>query len=218
MRAILLGCPGAGKGTQAVFLSEHFHIPMISTGNMLRAAVKAGTPLGLKVKAIMESGELVPDNIMIDLVKDRIAQPDCSNGYLLDGFPRTIAQAEALLAAQIHFDCIIEINVPDAEIIKRLSGRRVHLDSGRVYHIEHNPPKIHGKDDITGESLIQRDDDKEATIKERLRIYHEKTEALVNYYRDLQLPAGEIKPKYLRIDGVGTIEEIQNRILNALAG
>lgn len=216
MRAILLGAPGAGKGTQAVFLAEHFHIPMISTGNMLRAAVKAGTPLGLKAKVIMDAGELVSDDIMIGLVKERIAQSDCQEGYLLDGFPRTIPQAEALQEAGVVIDYIIEIDVPDTEIIARLGGRRVHVSSGRVYHIEHNPPKIADVDDVTGEPLIHRDDDKEETIKERLCIYHAKTEALIDYYHNLVMPQNQLKPKYVRIDGVGAIKEVQERVLQAL--
>lgn len=216
MRIILLGCPGAGKGTQAVAIAKRYEIPLISTGDMLRAAVKAGTPLGLAAKNIMESGGLVSDDIIINLVKDRIQQSDCTNGYLLDGFPRTIAQAEALRAANIKIDYVIEIDVPDDEIVKRLSGRRTHLGSGRVYHTQHNPPKIAGKDDLTGEALVQRDDDKEETIRERLRVYHEKTKPLIAFYRNLASQDLKAAPRYLRISGIGSIEEIQQRIANGI--
>src|SRR5919206_3828561 len=181
MRLILLGAPGAGKGTQANFIKEKFNIPQISTGDMLRAAVKAGTPLGLAAKQVMDAGGLVPDDVIIGLVKERIAQPDCRQGFLFDGFPRTIPQADAMRDAGVDIDYVIEIDVDDAEIIKRLSGRRVHLPSGRTYHVQFNPPKTPGKDDVTGEDLIQRDDDREETIRKRLQIYHEQTKQLVDY-------------------------------------
>lgn len=212
MRAILLGCPGAGKGTQAEFLSKRYNIPLISTGNMLRAAVQSGSALGLTAKQIMEKGDLVPDAIMIDLVKERIQEPDCQGGYLLDGFPRTIAQAEALRISGVNIDYVIEINVPDAEIVRRLCGRRIHSASGRAYHLQYNPPKIADTDDVTGEPLIHRDDDKEDTIKERLKVYHSKTEPLVNYYKELAT-SGAV---YKCVNGVGSIEEIQQRIINIL--
>lgn len=216
MRAILLGCPGAGKGTQAQYLAAHYNIPLISTGNMLRTAVKMQTQLGMQAKQIMEKGDLVPDKIIIDLVKERIQEDDCKNGYLLDGFPRTITQAEALSNAGIDIDYVIEIFVPDKEIIARLSGRRVHPTSGRVYHLVYNPPKVPGIDDETKEELIQRDDDKEAVIRERLHVYHEKTEPLVNYYKKLVEKKITKTPRYIRVDGVGRIEDIQQRIFSAL--
>ena len=212
MRAIFLGCPGAGKGTQASYLAEAYGVPLISTGDMLRAAVKAGTELGLSVKKIMENGGLVTDDIMINLVKERISQPDCENGYILDGFPRTILQAEALASAGVVIDYVIEVFVADEEIIKRLSGRRIHQPSGRVYHLKHNPPKDDGFDDVTNEPLIQRDDDKEETIRERLKIYHEKTEPLIAYYNQ---KSSEVK--YLQIDGVGQIEVVQQKIREAIS-
>ena len=208
MRAILLGCPGAGKGTQAQYLTEYYNIPLVSTGNMLREAVKRQTPLGLKVKQIMEKGDLVSDDIIIGLVKERLQQDDCIRGYLLDGFPRNIAQAEVLNDAGVSIDYVIEIFVPDEEIITRIGGRRVHPASGRVYHLKYNPPKNPGVDDLTNEPLVQRDDDKEATIIERLRVYHEKTEPLVDYYKKIT--------KYIRVDGVGKIEEIQQRISSGI--
>lgn len=204
MRAILLGSPGAGKGTQAQYLATHYNIPLISTGDMLRTAVKMQTQLGWQVKQIMEKGDLVSDNIIIDLVKERIAQSDCKHGYLLDGFPRTIAQAEALHNAGIAIDYIIEIFVPDEEIITRLSGRRVHPASGKVYHLKYNPPE-----DIS-EELIQRNDDKEEVVRERLRVYHEKTEPLINYYKELKTS------NYISVNGIGKIEDIQQRIFSAI--
>lgn len=210
MRIILLGCPGAGKGTQAQYLSSHYNIPLISTGDMLRAAIKMQTPLGLQVQQIMQQGELVSDDIIISLVKERISQKDCNNGYLLDGFPRTIAQAEALDDAKITIDYVIEIFVPDHEIVARLTGRRVHLTSGRVYHVKYNPPKIADRDDITNELLIQRDDDTENTVQDRLRIYHEKTEALVGHYKQSD------NVHYIHVDGTGDIKQIQQRILTSL--
>ena len=214
MRVILLGAPGAGKGTQAQFICEKFSIPQISTGDMLRAAVKAGTELGLKVKEIMETGGLVSDEIIIGLVKERIQQADCVNGFLFDGFPRTIPQAEAMLEAGVDIDNVVEIHVDDEEIVQRLSGRRVHPGSGRVYHVVYNPPKVEGKDDETGEDLVQRDDDKEATIRKRLAIYHEQTEPLVAFYKNVD---GDNAPRYSHIVGVGSLQEITDRVMTALA-
>jgi len=213
MRVILLGAPGAGKGTQAQFIIERFGIPQIATGDMLRAAVSAGTELGLQAKSVMESGELVSDELIIALVKERIAQDDCANGFLFDGFPRTIPQAEALKDAGVQIDHVVTINVADDEIVKRLSGRRVHPGSGRIYHTIHNPPKVEGKDDVTGESLIQRDDDSEATIKHRLEVYHELTEPLINYYKDW---AGDSAPLCHRIYGVGAVKDITGQVAAAL--
>ncbi len=210
MRVILLGAPGAGKGTQAKFIMEAYGIPQISTGDMLRSAVKAGTPLGLKVKDIMSSGGLVSDEIIIDLVKERISQPDCKDGFLLDGFPRTIPQAEALTASGVVIDHVLEIYVDDEEIVARLSGRRVHESSGRVYHIKYNPPKTEGVDDETGEPLIQRDDDKEATVRNRLTVYHDQTEPLVDYYKGFEAIA------YSRVDGVGGLDDIKDKVIEAL--
>lgn len=215
MRIILLGPPGAGKGTQAKFIVEAYSIPQISTGDMLRAAVKAESPLGLQVKDVMASGGLVSDDLIISLVKERIAQDDCKNGFLFDGFPRTIPQAEALREAGVELDHVLEIYVNDDEIVERLSGRRVHPDSGRIYHVKYNPPRVDGVDDATGEPLVQRDDDKEATIRKRLAIYHEQTEPLVQYYQGLAAN-GEHGPKYSRVEGVGTMDEIRNRISSAL--
>ncbi|MCB1644267.1 MAG: adenylate kinase [Pseudomonadales bacterium] len=211
MKMILLGAPGVGKGTQAQFIMEKLGIPQISTGDMLREAIAAGTPLGQKVKAVMDSGALVTDEIIIDLVKERIAQSDCANGFLFDGFPRTIPQAEALVSQGIHIDCVIEIKVPDDEIIMRLSGRRVHPDSGRVYHVTYNPPKTAGKDDVTGDDLIQRDDDKEDTIRERLRVYREQTEPLVSFYQDLSGKSGGTL-SYSAIEGTGSTDTIKEKI------
>jgi adenylate kinase len=214
MRLILLGPPGAGKGTQAQFVVEKFGIPQISTGDMLRAAVKAGTPLGLQLKEIMASGALVSDEIIIALVKERIAQPDCRNGFLFDGFPRTIPQAEAMVAAGVTLDRVVEIAVDDEAIVKRMSGRLMHEASGRVYHIANNPPRVAGKDDVTGEPLVQREDDKEETVRKRLRIYHEQTEPLVHFYKNL---GGANAPRYARIEGVGSVSEIRDRIFAALS-
>lgn len=214
MRIILLGAPGAGKGTQAKFIMGSYAIPQISTGDMLRAAVKAESPLGLQVKDIMAAGALVPDELIIGLVKERIAQDDCKNGFLFDGFPRTIPQAEALFAAGVEIDHVLEISVDDEEIVQRLSGRRVHPDSGRIYHISHNPPKQPGIDDVTGEPLIQREDDKEQTIRKRLAVYHEQTEPLVNYYQQLSAKYG--KPMCSRVEGVGSMSEIKNKIFSVL--
>lgn len=214
MRIILLGAPGAGKGTQAKFIMGSYAIPQISTGDMLRAAVKAESPLGLQVKDIMAAGALVPDELIIGLVKERIAQDDCKNGFLFDGFPRTIPQAEALFAAGVEIDHVLEISVDDEEIVQRLSGRRVHPDSGRIYHIAHNPPKQTGVDDVTGEPLIQREDDKEQTIRKRLAVYHEQTEPLVSYYQQLSAKYG--KPMCSRVEGVGSMNEIKNKIFSVL--
>jgi len=216
MRLILLGGPGAGKGTQAKFICEKFGIPQISTGDMLRAAVKEGTELGKEAKKYMDAGQLVPDDVIIGLVKERIKQPDCEKGFLFDGFPRTIPQAEAMKEAGVKIDYVVEIFVPDEEIIKRISGRRVHLPSGRTYHIIYNPPKVEGKDDVTGEPLIQRDDDKEEVVRERLKVYHEQTEPLVDYYKKWEASGDPNAPKYIRIDGMGTVEEIKQRIFKAL--
>lgn len=216
MRLILIGPPGAGKGTQAAFIKEKFGIPQISTGDMLRAAVKAGTPLGLAAKEVMDKGLLVSDDIIIGLVKERLTQPDCANGFLFDGFPRTIPQAEALQAAGIPIDFVLEIAVPDEEIVTRMSGRRVDPVSGRTYHIKYNPPKVEGKDDITGDPLIQRDDDKEEVVLKRLSVYHAQTEALVKFYGDLAASGDASAPKYRSISGLGSIEEIKNRVFEAL--
>jgi adenylate kinase len=216
MRLMLLGCPGAGKGTQAKVITEKYHIPQISTGDMLRAAIAAGTPLGQQVQQIMQEGRLVSDEIMIQLVKDRIQQPDCRNGFLLDGFPRTIPQAEALKQNQVHLDYVIEIGAPDAELIKRLSGRRVHPGSGRVYHVLFNPPHKEGLDDETGEPLIQRPDDQEETIRKRLAIYHQQTEPLVKFYIQAAKEDADA-PVHIKVDGIGAVEEVSDRIFTALA-
>ncbi len=217
MRLILLGPPGAGKGTQANFIKEKYNIPQISTGDMLRAAVKAGTPLGLAAKKIMDEGGLVSDNIIINLVKERIQEPDCVNGFLFDGFPRTIPQADALKDAGVIIDFVLEIAVDDSEIIKRMSGRRVHLASGRTYHILYNPPKVDGKDDETGEDLVQRDDDHEETVRKRLAVYHEQTEALIGYYSDLAASGDANAPKYAKVQGIGSVENIRDKMFNALS-
>ncbi len=216
IRIILLGGPGAGKGTQANYIKEHFGIPQISTGDMLRTAVNAGTELGIAAKKIMDTGELVPDDIIINLVKERISQPDCTKGFLFDGFPRTIPQADAMKTAGVQIDYVIEINVADTEIVKRMTGRRVHPTSGRTYHIIFNIPKIEGKDDVTGESLIQRDDDKEETVKKRLEIYHEQTKPLVEYYSRWSINGEKGSPKCVKIDGVGSVENIRNNIFAVL--
>ncbi len=216
MRLILLGAPGAGKGTQAAFIREQYGIPQISTGDMLRAAVAAGTPLGLEAKKVMESGGLVSDELIIDLVKDRLKQPDCEKGYLFDGFPRTIGQAEAMKEAGIAIDYVVEIDVPDEIIVARMSGRRVHPGSGRTYHVEFYPPKVAGKDDLTGEDLIIRDDDKEETVKKRLAVYHDQTEVLVDYYGKWAASGESGAPQYRKLSGVGSIEEIRAGILDAL--
>ncbi|MDB9948901.1 adenylate kinase [Porticoccaceae bacterium] len=215
MRVILLGPPGAGKGTQAQFITEKYSVPQISTGDMLRSAVKAGTELGLKVKDIMTSGGLVSDEIIIALVKERIEQPDCAGGFLFDGFPRTIPQAQALVDANVPIEYVVEIAVDDEQIVSRLSGRRVHEDSGRVYHIEHNPPKTAGLDDETQEPLIQRPDDKEETIRNRLSIYHSQTKPLVEFYQGLSATEAEA-PKFATVDGLGSLDDVQSRLVSAL--
>lgn len=217
MRLILLGAPGAGKGTQATFIKEKYNIPQISTGDMLRAAVKAGTPLGVAAKKVMDSGGLVSDDIIIGLVKDRLKQPDCAKGYLFDGFPRTIPQADAMKDAGVGIDYVLEIDVPDEAIIERMSGRRVHPASGRTYHIKFNPPKIEGKDDASGEELIQRDDDKVETVKKRLSVYHDQTEVLVDYYNNWAKSGRPGAPKYRKIAGVGPVETIRDSAFAALA-
>lgn len=214
MRIILLGAPGAGKGTQAQFLSEKYAIPQISTGDMLRGAVKAKTELGIQVEQVMASGGLVTDDIIIALVKERIQEKDCSTGFLFDGFPRTIPQAQALLDAGVDINVVLEIDVADDEIVKRLSGRRVHLDSGRVYHIDFNPPKVENRDDVTGEELIQRIDDKEKTVRSRLRLYHQQTEPLVDFYT--QLTASGRAVDIIRVNGVASVEQIKNEVFAAL--
>ncbi|HEX2603746.1 MAG TPA: adenylate kinase [Oxalicibacterium sp.] len=216
MRLILLGAPGAGKGTQAGFIKEKFNIPQISTGDMLRAAVKAGTPLGLAAKKIMDEGGLVSDDIIIGLVKDRLKQPDCAHGYLFDGFPRTIPQADAMKEAGVAIDYVLEIDVPDEAIVERMSGRRVHPASGRTYHVRFNPPKVAGRDDVTGEELIQREDDKEETVKKRLQVYHDQTEVLVDYYNKWAQSGVPGAPKYRKIAGLGPVEQIRDSALAAL--
>jgi len=216
MRLILLGGPGAGKGTQANYIKERYQIPQISTGDMLRAAVKAGTELGKKAKEIMDAGGLVSDDVIIGLVKERIKEPDCKQGFLFDGFPRTIPQADAMKNAGVPIDAVVEIDVPDAEIIKRMSGRRVHLASGRTYHVVFNPPKVEGKDDETGEPLIQRDDDQEETVKKRLDVYHAQTEPLVAYYKQWAQSGAADAPKHIRVEGVGKVEGIRDQIFQAL--
>ncbi|MDR1311239.1 MAG: adenylate kinase [Burkholderiaceae bacterium] len=216
MRFILLGAPGAGKGTQAAFICEEYAIPQISTGDMLRAAVKAGTPLGLEAKKVMESGKLVSDDLIISLVRDRLKAPDCQRGYLFDGFPRTLPQAEAMRLADISIDYVVEIDVPDDLIIARMSGRRTHPASGRSYHVVFYPPKVPGKDDITGEDLITREDDREETVRKRLAVYHEQTEVLIGYYRQWAESGAAGAPLYRKLSGVGTIEEISNRVRSAL--
>lgn len=216
MKLLLLGAPGAGKGTQANYIKEKFGIPQISTGDMLRAAVKAGTPLGLEAKAIMDAGGLVRDDIIIGLVKERITEADCANGFLFDGFPRTLPQAEAMKDAGVFLDYVVEIDVPDAEVLKRMTGRRVHPASGRSYHVVFNPPKVEGKDDVTGEELIQRADDVEETVKKRLDVYHEQTEALVGYYSQWANSGQSGAPKYVKIAGVGSVESIRDNVFAAL--
>ncbi|HEY6281457.1 MAG TPA: adenylate kinase [Burkholderiales bacterium] len=216
MRLILLGAPGAGKGTQAAYIAQKYGIPQISTGDMLRAAVKAGTILGMEAKKHMDSGGLVPDDVIIGLVKERIKQPDCVKGFLLDGFPRTIPQAEALKKAGVDLDYVLEIDVPDEEIIRRMSGRRVHPASGRTYHVIFNPPKVAGKDDMTGEELVQREDDKEETVKKRLAVYHSQTKQLIDYYSKWAAQGKKRAPKYVKIHGVGGIEEICDKCFAAL--
>ncbi|OYD53578.1 adenylate kinase [Thauera propionica] len=216
MRLILLGPPGAGKGTQANFIKERFGIPQISTGDMLRAAVKAGTPLGIEAKKVMDAGGLVSDDIIIGLVKDRLQQDDCKSGYMFDGFPRTIPQADAMKDAGVPIDFVLEIDVPDAEIVERMSGRRAHLASGRTYHVKYNPPKVEGKDDVTGEDLVQRDDDKEETVKKRLDVYHAQTKPLVEYYSKWAASGDANAPKVRKIAGLGAVDEITARAFEAL--
>ena len=218
MKLILLGAPGAGKGTQATFICQKYGIPQISTGDMLRAAVKAGTPLGLQAKAVMDAGGLVSDDLIINLVKERIAQPDCAQGFLFDGFPRTIPQADAMKAAGVKLDYVLEIDVPFDSIIERMSGRRSHPASGRTYHVTFNPPKVAGKDDVTGEDLVQREDDKEETVKKRLDVYSAQTRPLVDYYANWAAQDAVNAPKYRAISGTGTVEEITARAMAALAG
>jgi len=216
MRLILLGPPGAGKGTQAGYITARYSIPQISTGDMLRAAVKAGTPLGIAAKKVMEAGALVSDDIMIALVKERLMQPDCANGYLFDGFPRTIPQADAMKSANVALDYVLEIDVRDSVIIERMSGRRCHLASGRTYHIKFNPPKMTGKDDVTGEDLVQRDDDKEETVRKRLQIYHAQTQPLVDYYQRWAATGDQRAPKYRKVAGTGSVEEVRAACFKAL--
>jgi adenylate kinase len=217
MRLILLGAPGAGKGTQAAFICQKYGIPQISTGDMLRAAVKAGTPLGIAAKKVMDAGALVSDDIIIGLVKERIAQRDCANGFLFDGFPRTIPQAEAMRNAGVKLDYVLEIDVPDEAIIERMSGRRSHVASGRTYHIKFNPPKVPGRDDVTGEELVQREDDKEETVRKRLAVYQSQTRPLVAYYSEWADSGDPAAPKYRKISGTGSVEEITHRAMAALA-
>jgi adenylate kinase len=216
MRLILLGGPGAGKGTQANYIREKYEIPQISTGDMLRASVQAGTELGREAKRTMDSGALVPDEVIIGLVRERIEKPDCKHGFLFDGFPRTIPQADAMKQAGVAIDAVVDIDVPDGEIIKRMSGRRVHLASGRTYHVVFNPPKVEGRDDATGEPLIQRDDDQEATVRKRLEVYHEQTEPLIGYYKEWESTGDVAAPRYVRVEGVGRVEEIRDRIFTSL--
>lgn len=216
MRIILLGAPGAGKGTQATFIKQHFNIPQISTGDMLRAAVKAGTPLGLEAKSYMDSGGLVPDAVIIGLVSERIKEADCKNGFLFDGFPRTIPQADAMKEAGVMIDYVVEIDVPDHAIVERMSGRRSHPESGRTYHVKFNPPKVAGKDDITGEDLVQREDDKEETVKKRLDVYHDQTKPLVDYYANWANSGVAGAPKHVKVNGLGEMNNIRDSIFTAL--
>lgn len=216
MRLILLGAPGAGKGTQAKFICEKFGIPQISTGDMLRAQVKAGTALGLEAKKHMDGGGLVPDAVIIGMVKERLQQPDCQKGYLFDGFPRTIPQAEAMKEAGVALDYVVEIDVPDGDIVERMAGRRAHLPSGRTYHIKFNPPKVAGKDDVTGEELVQRDDDREDTVKKRLEVYHAQTEPLIGFYGAWAAQGEAAAPKLCKIAGVGSVEQIRDHVFAAL--
>ena len=216
MRFIFLGPPGAGKGTQASFITKKYAIPQISTGDMLRAAIKAGSELGLKAKKIMDAGQLVPDGVIIDLVKSRIEQPDCAGGFLFDGFPRTLAQAEAMKTAGLQIDYVVEIDVPDEEIIQRMSGRRVHPASGRTYHVKFNPPKVADKDDLTGEPLILRQDDQPETVKERLRVYHAQTQPLIQYYTNWEATGDKDAPRHCKVSGTGTVEQILDRVFASI--
>ncbi|MCV6590218.1 MAG: adenylate kinase [Marinobacterium sp.] len=217
MRIILLGAPGAGKGTQAQYITEKYSIPQISTGDMLRAAVKAGTPLGVKAKEVMDAGKLVSDDIIIGLVKERIAEADCANGFLFDGFPRTIPQADALKEAGVKIDAVVEIDVADEEIVKRMAGRRVHPGSGRTYHVVFNPPKEEGKDDVTGEELVQRADDAEETVRDRLKVYHDQTAPLITYYKGWAAEDAAAAPAYVYVPGVGGVEDIRDKVFEGLA-
>jgi len=217
MRIILLGAPGAGKGTQATFIKDHFNIPQISTGDMLRAAVKAGTPLGLEAKSYMDSGGLVPDAVIIGLVSERIKEADCKNGFLFDGFPRTIPQADAMKEAGVMIDYVVEIDVPDSAIVERMSGRRSHPESGRTYHVKFNPPKVAGKDDVTGEDLVQREDDQEETVTKRLEVYHDQTKPLINYYVSWASTGSAGAPKHVKVNGLGEVNSIRDSIFSALA-
>ncbi len=216
MKVILLGGPGAGKGTQAGFIKDQYNIPQISTGDMLRAAVKAGTPLGVEAKKVMDAGGLVSDDIILGLVKERIQEPDCANGFLFDGFPRTLAQADALKNQGVDIDAVVEIAVDDNEIIRRMSGRRVHLASGRTYHVVFNPPKVEGKDDETGEDLIQRDDDQEETVRKRLEVYHSQTAPLIHYYTDWAASGDSRAPRYIKVEGIGSVDAIRDKVFAAL--
>jgi adenylate kinase len=216
MRLILLGGPGAGKGTQAAFITRRYGIPQISTGDMLRAAIRAGTELGRAAQVLIDRGELVPDDVIVDLVKERIAKPDCEPGFLLDGFPRTIPQAEAMKQSQVRIEHVLQIVVPDEVIIERMSGRWCHLPSGRTYHLRFNPPKVAGLDDLTGEALVQREDDREETVSKRLAIYHRQTEPLIAYYEKWAAAGDAAAPRYHRVDGVGTVEQVRDRIFAAL--
>ena len=216
MRLILLGAPGAGKGTQAQFICEKYGIPQISTGDMLRAAIRAGTPLGIEAKKVMDAGNLVSDEIIVALVKERLTQDDCRNGYLFDGFPRTIPQAEAMRSAQVPINFVLEIDVADATIIERMSGRRVHPASGRTYHVKFNPPKVDGRDDVTGDPLLQRDDDQEETVRKRLAVYHSQTEPLVRFYGDWSATGDTLAPRCRKVAGVGSVDEIRQSVFAAL--
>ena len=218
MRLILLGAPGAGKGTQAQYIAEKFGIPQISTGDMLRAAVKADTPLGVAAKKVMDAGGLVSDEIILGLIRERLLKADCAKGYLFDGFPRTIPQAEALRGQSIPLDFVVEVDVPDEEIIKRMSGRRVHPASGRTSHVTFNPPRVESKDDVTGEDLIQRDDDNEETVRKRLAVYHDQTKPLVKFYSEWAATGDEAAPRYVKVEGIGSVEEIRDRVFGALGG
>jgi adenylate kinase len=217
MKLILLGGPGAGKGTQAAFITKKFGIPQISTGDMLRAAVKAGSPMGVAAKKVMDAGGLVSDEIILGLIDERLKQPDCANGFLFDGFPRTIPQAEALRAQGVELDYVLEIDVSDEEIIRRMSGRRVHPGSGRTYHVVFNPPKVEGKDDVSGEALIQRDDDKEETVRKRLSVYHSQTKPLVDYYSQWSATESKDAPKYRKVSGIGSLDSITSAVFAALS-
>ncbi len=216
MRFILLGPPGAGKGTQASFICKKYGVPQISTGDMLRAAIKAGTELGLKAKKLMDAGQLVSDEVILDLVKHRIEEPDCAGGFLFDGFPRTLAQAESMKSAGLYIDYVVEIAVPDEEIIQRMSGRRVHPASGRTYHVKFNPPKVADKDDLTGEPLILRQDDQPETVKERLHVYHAQTQPLIEYYSKWQATGDAQAPKHCKVSGTGAVEQIRDRVFAAI--